>query len=258
MNKKYLLLILLYPFLPGHSQPAPLAASPVKNTSSCVLFGSDSMAYYYGSSSKMDELKQGNIYDHIFMSYVLKSVKNHSKDTGFKVVFKPTDGAGIDKNLFDLFQLLHENNIQDGTMDSLDNNEKIYFRTRTYPGVIASLTGVPLKLTLSKEERDPNKYEKNIKSVVSLIVYGGDNLYAYEGKDINAGAKYSFTTIDKYLLEEMKKFAREEYIVVIKPTDDSNYKEIVDILDKMKINKIEKYALVEVTDEETLFVKGLK
>lgn len=46
----------------------------------------------------------------------------------------------------------------------------------------------------------------------------------------------------------------EELIVLIKPTDDSNYRNLVDVLDEMAITKVKVYAIVDPFPEElTLF-----
>lgn len=46
----------------------------------------------------------------------------------------------------------------------------------------------------------------------------------------------------------------EDLIILIKPTKDSNYKNLVDILDEMAITKVKVYAIVDVTpEEEALF-----
>lgn len=39
-------------------------------------------------------------------------------------------------------------------------------------------------------------------------------------------------------------------IVLIKPTDDSKYQNLVDMLDEMKVTEIKSYAIVDVSPEE--------
>jgi biopolymer transport protein ExbD len=43
-------------------------------------------------------------------------------------------------------------------------------------------------------------------------------------------------------------------IIVLKPNRQSKYKNMVDILDEMRINKVPKYALAEVTPEDSLLL----
>jgi biopolymer transport protein ExbD len=46
--------------------------------------------------------------------------------------------------------------------------------------------------------------------------------------------------------------------VIIKATDDSNYKNLVDALDEMQICSISKYVIVPITDGDKLLIKNLE
>jgi len=48
---------------------------------------------------------------------------------------------------------------------------------------------------------------------------------------------------------------QRDFFVVIKPTDDATYKNVVDILDEMTINKVSRYALVKPYPTELELVK---
>lgn len=64
--------------------------------------------------------------------------------------------------------------------------------------------------------------------------------------------------VRKALLEksqEIKAKTGKEMIVLIKPSDKSNYRNLVDILDEMKITNIQKYAIVDITDPEVGLLK---
>ena len=45
-------------------------------------------------------------------------------------------------------------------------------------------------------------------------------------------------------------------VVVIKPTDGSSYRNMVDVLDEMQICSIGKYALVDMTDGDTFLLNN--
>jgi len=72
---------------------------------------------------------------------------------------------------------------------------------------------------------------------------------------------YSRTGIRKALIENNKKILaqtgdpKKGLIVLIKPSDKSTYKNMVDILDEMKITNIQTYAIVDVFDQELELMK---
>ena len=51
---------------------------------------------------------------------------------------------------------------------------------------------------------------------------------------------------------------KQAKMVLIKPTDDSRYRNMVDILDEMAITGIGKYAIVDVTTDELARVEAKK
>ncbi len=64
---------------------------------------------------------------------------------------------------------------------------------------------------------------------------------------------YGKTGIRKALLDNyqrVKQQSGKEMIVLIKPSEKSNYKNLVDILDELKITNIQIYAIVDITSPE--------
>jgi hypothetical protein len=47
----------------------------------------------------------------------------------------------------------------------------------------------------------------------------------------------------------------EDLMIVIKPSDESTYRDVVDALDEMTINDIKRYALVDISDVEAQLLK---
>jgi biopolymer transport protein ExbD len=47
-----------------------------------------------------------------------------------------------------------------------------------------------------------------------------------------------------------------DFVVVIKPTEDANYKNTVDILDEMTINMVKRFAMIKITDVERDLVRA--
>ncbi|HEY8956021.1 hypothetical protein [Chitinophaga sp.] len=50
-------------------------------------------------------------------------------------------------------------------------------------------------------------------------------------------------------------FHKNELMVLIKADKASNYKNVVDIMDEMLINKVDRYAVVDITDKEAGYFK---
>jgi hypothetical protein len=51
-------------------------------------------------------------------------------------------------------------------------------------------------------------------------------------------------------LERANGWDQKGVTVLIKPTDDSKYANLVDMLDEMKVTGIKSYAIVDITPEE--------
>lgn len=52
------------------------------------------------------------------------------------------------------------------------------------------------------------------------------------------------------------KEGRNGLMLLIKPGSNASYKNVVDVLDEMAINRVKKYALIKITDEERNWLKG--
>lgn len=93
------------------------------------------------------------------------------------------------------------------------------------------------------------------------IIIGSDNkIYWYlglpnqplEGPTLS---NFSADGIRKELQE--KNNSIQNMVVLIKPTNDASYKNVVDILDEMNISNIKRYALVDLTPEDEKLIKDL-
>ncbi|HOJ37169.1 MAG TPA: biopolymer transporter ExbD [Ignavibacteriales bacterium] len=139
-----------------------------------------------------------------------------------------------------------------------------------------------------KADETTEKKEQDVKASNALtVILGPENkIYYYEGlatkpEDIKT-TDYSAEGIRKILLkkkreigedlaardrliEEAKKAGKDpstikkiwKLVVLIKPMDDSNYKNMVDILDEMNICAVSRYAIVDVTPQELDLIKKL-
>ncbi len=137
-----------------------------------------------------------------------------------------------------------------------------------------------------KAEANAEKQAQDVKASNALtVILGPENkIYYYEGlatkpEDIQV-TDYSSEGIRKIILKKKREIgediqARERLIteakkagkdpatikkiwklvVLIKPMDDANYRNMVDILDEMNICAVSRYAIVDVTPQEIDLIK---
>ncbi|RBL88180.1 ExbD/TolR family protein [Chitinophaga flava] len=124
----------------------------------------------------------------------------------------------------------------------------------------------------TKEEKDQNKVKE---STALTILLGKDNrVYYYEGlaQDPNAAANPDFFKATSFAnkggirdeiikkRDEVSKLRNakgepEDVVVIIKADDDATYANFVDILDEMAINRIQRYATVDISDQDKTWIK---
>ncbi len=115
-----------------------------------------------------------------------------------------------------------------------------------------------MEITMPEKPKDEDKPPVvNEKRVLTLILGQDDKIYWYLGitdPKIEV-TSYSNDGVRRVLLRENAQI--KEMVVLIKPSDQSRYKNVVDILDEMNISNIARYALVEITDVDKELIKEL-
>ncbi len=123
-----------------------------------------------------------------------------------------------------------------------------------------------LKLLLPDDKVKPDEQNKAKESGALTILMGADNhIYYYEGQlkpDASnfLSASYNGENSIRDVILKKKAYVRSistdpndpehDLVVVIKPGQNCNYKNVTDILDEMSINVVKKFALVDVFDIE--------
>jgi biopolymer transport protein ExbD len=93
----------------------------------------------------------------------------------------------------------------------------------------------------------------------TILLLGNEKFYAYIGKNpgalltVNSGQPFIRTIVK----DANKKFGKN-FIIILKPSTSSSYKDIVDALDEMTINNVKRYGLSEMNTEEKLLLEKLK
>ncbi|MGE5680154.1 MAG: ExbD/TolR family protein [Bacillota bacterium] len=116
---------------------------------------------------------------------------------------------------------------------------------------------LPVKPT--GDEKVEDAPELKASKAFTVILGEFDKVYYYSGlPDANAEVKttnFAEGGIRKVLLD--KNAMVKDLTVLIKPTDKSTYKNVVDILDEMNITNVKRYALVDVTPVDLDLIKKL-
>jgi biopolymer transport protein ExbD len=125
--------------------------------------------------------------------------------------------------------------------------------------VLTATLNKPQTMEITMPEDDKTEAPKvNERHVLSLVMGKDDKIYWYIGitdPEVKV-TNFSNTGIRKLLLEKKRDIPK--LIVLIKSMDDSKYKNMVDILDEMNINSIQRYAIVDVTQTDKDLIKDVK
>lgn len=131
---------------------------------------------------------------------------------------------------------------------------------------------MPERDKIEPDQQEPVKESK----VLTLLLGGNDKVYWYEGitNPTLDSTDYSAEGVRQVILTKMDKvnqqFGMQEYedvktkemkkgsfiTVLIKPTEEARYKNLVDALDEMAITKVRYYVILPVSDPEKEFIKN--
>ena len=127
-------------------------------------------------------------------------------------------------------------------------------------------------LYMPSDKPDPHPPKLIDDLAITILLDGNDKIFYYNGKwedakNANQIFETSYSTysgIGKIIrqkqkdIDEGRKIAggRKEMMLLIKPTSQSVYKNVVDALDEAMINDVNKYAIVEPAIEEINYIKS--
>ena len=118
----------------------------------------------------------------------------------------------------------------------------------------------PQAMDLGMPDKDDKKKDQlavPASRTMSILLGSKDKLEYFVGEPGKVPpivSDYSKNGIRKALIENSQRIKAQsggkDMIVLIKPSDKSNYKNMVDILDELGIAKIERYAIVDIVENE--------
>jgi biopolymer transport protein ExbD len=116
-----------------------------------------------------------------------------------------------------------------------------------------------MNLPLPKDTDKPEEQNKAKESgALTLMLGKNDQVFYYEGILSPDGSNFKSSTMKQIrdvLIDKKRRTPEKDLVVVIKPNEESSYKNVVDILDEMLINDIKRYALVDISEGENQLVQ---
>ena len=110
-----------------------------------------------------------------------------------------------------------------------------------FTATLSSPTTMDLYMPRDSENDSVDKYS-GVKTKLTLILLKDHKVFGYYGDFIKGGRSVSVDETDKLIADGWKMFTKDSLVIIIKPSNTASYKETVEILDQMSINKIEKYS----------------
>jgi biopolymer transport protein ExbD len=117
-------------------------------------------------------------------------------------------------------------------------------------------------LVMPKASKDPLPLRES--RALSMLLGKENTIFVYKGRWEDALAQHAIvrTTFNEYqglgkmIREKQKELGsdREELMLLLKPTRQATYKNLIDALDETNINLVKKYAVVAPTEAEVNYV----
>jgi len=123
-----------------------------------------------------------------------------------------------------------------------------------------------INMPVEREPNDPPPPEIAAAKVLTLILGANNNIWYYEGLESPEIKNTTYQDIRGIILDKKKRVEAavlpndkvKSVVIIIKPTDESNYKNVIDMLDEMAIDKVGTYTMVPVTPQEVALLDKVK
>lgn len=113
-----------------------------------------------------------------------------------------------------------------------------------------------MKVTMPEKPTTPDQQPPvNQSKVVTLILGANNKIYWYKGLETNLTQTDFSSNGIRPVLQEFNK-SIQGMVVLIKPSKESRYQNLVDVFDEMAISDIKRYYLVDITPEDINLVKS--
>ena len=117
-----------------------------------------------------------------------------------------------------------------------------------------------MQINMPVEREDGDPPEIPAAKVMTLILGANNTIWYYEGLGSPEIKNTTYQDIRQIILDKKKSVEAsvlptdkiKSVVIIIKPTDDANYKNVIDMLDEMAIDKVGTYTMVPVTPQDYL------
>jgi len=107
-----------------------------------------------------------------------------------------------------------------------------------------------MAMTLDVPKDSKDSVPIKVSGALTIIPAGNDIVYYYIGKFENKLESCGYMEIRNVIINKKKATPFHDFFVIIKPSKEATYKNIVDIMDEMTINDVARFALTEEANEE--------
>jgi len=113
-----------------------------------------------------------------------------------------------------------------------------------------------MRLNLPKDVEKPEDQNKvKVSAVLTLMMGKANQIYYYEGDDPSKLQATDFKKVRDVIIDKKRRTDPKDFMVVLKPTVNATYQNVVNILDEMTIDEVKRYALVDISAPENQFVQ---
>lgn len=107
-------------------------------------------------------------------------------------------------------------------------------------------------------EKEEEQTEAKASGAFTILLSKENHVYYYEGQLLPDASNFkstNFKELRSILLDKKARTPEKDLVVIIKPNEFSNYKNVVDVLDEMTITEIKRYAMIDITPQENELIK---
>ena len=107
-------------------------------------------------------------------------------------------------------------------------------------------------------EKEEEQTEAKASGAFTILLSKENHVYYYEGQLLPDASNFkstNFKDLRGILLDKKARTPEKDLVVIIKPNESSNYKNVVDVLDEMTITEIKRYAMIDISPQENELIK---